>query len=243
MSNDSGMLMGAFDMGDRVVAACPPGGLAGLLRGSSIHGVKRVLLPDHVLYEPDAPAEHVHLIDSGQIRLYQVQDDVALRLVEILGPDEWFGAAALAGQANYGFRAQAAERTELLEIPREAFLDALARSPGVCGEVCRELAARYQRANDDAFRLIVDDCHTRLIDTLLRFGGGPAGSEQNDEVVLRLTHQELAKAVGAARETVSLALTQLREQNLLRTGRNQLSFNPDSLRRFRGVSGRRHARA
>ena len=49
-------------------------------------------------------------------------------------------------------------------------------------------------------------------------------------MVLRITHQQLAQAVGAARETISLALTQLRQRELLRTGRNQLFFNPDVLR-------------
>ena len=47
--------------------------------------------------------------------------------------------------------------------------------------------------------------------------------------------QQLAQAVGVARETVSLALTQLRHQNLLRTGRNQLFFDPEALRRFQGT--------
>jgi hypothetical protein len=53
-------------------------------------------------------------------------------------------------------------------------------------------------------------------------------------VVLNITHSQLAQAVGAARETISLALTQLRHQNLVRTGRNQLFFNPDTLKRLRG---------
>ena len=50
--------------------------------------------------------------------------------------------------------------------------------------------------------------------------------------MLRITHQQLAQAVGAARETISLALTQLRQQKLLRTGRNQLFFNPEVLEKF-----------
>jgi CRP-like cAMP-binding protein len=37
-------------------------------------------------------------------------------------------------------------------------------------------------------------------------------------VILWMTHEQLAQAVGAARETVSLALTQLRQANVLRTG-------------------------
>jgi DNA-binding transcriptional regulator YhcF (GntR family) len=50
--------------------------------------------------------------------------------------------------------------------------------------------------------------------------------------MLRITHRQLAEAVGAARETISLALTQLRHQNLLRTGRNRVVFQIDAMKAF-----------
>jgi len=40
--------------------------------------------------------------------------------------------------------------------------------------------------------------------------------------------------VGVARETISLALAQLRRRTLLRTGRNQLTFQPQALRESNG---------
>ena len=64
----------------------------------------------------------------------------------------------------------------------------------------------------------------------MRFSESAAATQHDGGVVLRITHQQLAQAVGVARETVSVALTQLRQRNLLRTGRNQLIFNPQALR-------------
>ena len=40
-----------------------------------------------------------------------------------------------------------------------------------------------------------------------------------------------------ARETVSLALTEIRLKNLVRTGRNQLTFNPAALEQFASRNG------
>jgi len=85
---------------------------------------------------------------------------------------------------------------------------------------------------------VFDDCNSRLLKALVRFSRSAAAMPHGDGVVLRITHEQLAQSIGVARETVSLALTQLRQQNLLRTGRNQLMFNPDSLRDFTRTKGK-----
>ena len=56
-------------------------------------------------------------------------------------------------------------------------------------------------------------------------------AEEGFDVVLRLTHEEIADAVGVARETVSVALMQLRRKNAVKTGRNRLTFSPEQLER------------
>ena len=69
------------------------------------------------------------------------------------------------------------------------------------------------------------------MDALIRFSHSSAASRDGSGVVLRITHEQLAQAIGVARETVSLALTEMRRLNLVRTGRNQLMYNPDELAR------------
>ena len=118
------------------------------------------------------------------------------------------------------------------EVPAERWHAALASTPEVAAEVIGQLARKLQAAHEDAGRLVFDDCNERLVKTLLRFSHSAAATRRDEsgEVTLRITHQQLAQAVGAARETISLALTHLRQRDLLRTGRNQLFFNPDVLR-------------
>jgi len=115
----------------------------------------------------------------------------------------------------------------------------LSHRPEMALELNRQLAVKLQASRDDAARLVFEDCNARLIRTLLHFSSSAASQPREDGVVLRITHNQLAQAIGVARETVSLALTQLRQQNLLRTGRNQLFFNPDTLRNFRVATNSR----
>jgi CRP/FNR family transcriptional regulator len=185
-----------------------------------------------VLFEPSTPARHVYFVNSGQVRVYQPGPDNSARLLEILGPGDWFGVAALAGSPTYGNRAVAVSSVVVTEVPAEKWLDLLSRTPAIATEWVGRLAGKLVAAREDAACLVFDDCNQRLIKTLLQFSRTAAATAHPEGVVLRITHQQLAQAVGAARETISLALTQLRQQKLLRTGRNQLFFNPDVLEKF-----------
>jgi CRP-like cAMP-binding protein len=185
-----------------------------------------------VLFEPSTPARHVYFVNSGQVRVYQPGPENSARLLEILGPGDWFGVAALAGSPTYGNRAVAVSSVVISEVPADKWLGLLSETPAVATEWVGRLAGKLVAAREDAACLVFDDCNQRLIKTLLQFSRSAAATAHPEGVVLRITHQQLAQAVGAARETISLALTQLRQQKLLRTGRNQLFFNPDVLEKF-----------
>jgi CRP-like cAMP-binding protein len=190
-----------------------------------------------VLADAGDPAVNVFFIHTGQVRIYQSGPENSARLLEILGPGDWFGVPALAGAEVYGARAVAVSAVTVSAVPAENWLALLSQQPGVATQWVARLAGKLVQAREDAACLVFDDCNQRLIKTLLSFSRSAAATPHPEGVVLRITHQQLAQAVGAARETVSLALTQLRQQKLLRTGRNQLFFNPEVLENFsrRGV--------
>jgi CRP/FNR family transcriptional regulator len=190
-----------------------------------------------VIYDVQSPADSVYFIQQGQVRIYSVNSDGSSRLLEILGPGEWFGAGALAGQKFYALRAVAVLGAVLVQVRVEQLFAALVRNPAQHIELTRQVASKLMLQTQESSRLVFEDCNQRLISALIRFSHSAASTQRDQDVVLRITHDQLAQAVGVARETVSLALTQLRQQNLLRTGRNQLVFNPDNLRQFRGGNG------
>jgi CRP-like cAMP-binding protein len=197
-------------------------------------GARRMEAPEGAtLFDPLTPAEDLYFIESGQVRIYQISPDGPTRLADILGPGDWFGIAALAHNATYGSRAVTVTRSMLCKLPANQLMGVLARQPSIAAELVAQLAGRLEAANEAAARLVFDDCNQRLINTLVKFSRTAAAAPQEDGgVILRITHQQLAQAVGAARETVSLALTQLRQRNLLRTGRNRLFFHPQALAQF-----------
>lgn len=215
--------------------------LSQLLRDASLQAHRIQVPAKAVVYQPDDAATNIHYIHQGQVRTYQVGPNASRRLVEILGADQWCGAAALARLEQYGEVAEAIVPTTLSIVPIERLFGLLSHQPQLAIELIRQLAEKLAAFREDAAGLVFEDCHHRLIRTLMHLSESPAASHTEDGVVVHITHQQLAQKVGVARETVSLALAQLRRQNLLRTGRNQLTFRPADLRTNGNGNGRNHA--
>jgi CRP/FNR family transcriptional regulator len=208
-------------------------GIATVFANPGLGGRRMNVADNSTVFEPHTSPDELYFIESGQVRLYQLGPDGSMRLSEILGPGDWFGIAALARAGTYGTRAVTVTTSVLWTLAAEQLFDLLRQEPDVAVELIGQLADRLETANEDAARLMFDDCNQRLINTLVRFSRTAAATPLGDGgVVLRITHQQLAQAVGAARETISLALTQLRQRNLLRTGRNRLFFKPEALQQF-----------
>jgi CRP/FNR family transcriptional regulator, cyclic AMP receptor protein len=203
--------------------------LAGLLREPALQPHRIQLPPKAVIYQPADPAKSIYFIQHGQVRTYQTSG-ASRRMVELLGPGEWCGAASLARHQTYGEAAEAIVPTTLTIIAADRLFAYLAMQPSAAAELIHQLAAKLTAFREDAAGLVFEDCNRRLVRTLVTLSQSPAASHNADGVIVHITHQQLAQKVGVARETVSLALAQLRRRNLLRTGRNQLIFKPQTLK-------------
>jgi CRP-like cAMP-binding protein len=205
------------------------GAVVGLFALPEIHAEGIEVSRGTVIFEQGSPAEHVYCIHRGQVRLFQVGKDGEERLVEILGPNQWFGCAALSDRGTHVTRAVAATAGQISKVCSTKLLEHVAQNPQAASQLIRHLASSVQSAREEASRLQFQDCNQRLIDAMIRFSYSAAATVQGSDVTLYLTHAQLAQAVGAARETISLALTEMRQRNLVQTGRNRLLFNRDTL--------------
>ena len=173
---------------------------------------------DESIYEPTSEARYLYQVATGQVRILQTGPQSASRLAAILGTGDWFGIYGLAGYDRCNSRAIAASPATVWSVPIERVRERIDALPAMEANLVHYLAKRLQMAQEEAARLVFDDCNQRLIKKLIHFSQSAAATSSEQGVVLRITHEQLAQAVGAARETISLALTQLRQRNLLRTG-------------------------
>src|SRR6187455_2803172 len=158
----------------RAVGATKNGEVSELLQDSSLGARLVEATTGTVLADAGDPAVNVYFIHTGQVRIYQTGPDNSARLLEILGPGDWFGVPALAGADFYGTRAVAVSAVTVSEVPADKWLALLSQQPGIATQWVARLAEKLVQAREDAACLVFDDCNQRLIKTLLAFSRSAA---------------------------------------------------------------------
>lgn len=180
-----------------------------------------------VLYRLGDPADAVFRIVEGLLKLSVSVSSGKERILAIAGPGEPVGAVA-AEQLRYLESAEAlSPRVRVRAVPRqdaEQLLDHdLARATGA------QLVRAYQALEDHELPV-----PARLARALLRLGArfGTSSEDGSIRLTLPLTHENFAAMVGAARETTTAALGEMRDEGVISGTRGRYRYRSDRLRAF-----------
>lgn len=168
-----------------------------------------------VIFQAGEVCTHLHLVCSGQVKLYQA-GPAKLHILALLGPGDVLDATPLLDNGPYIVTARAVTPVALYAVALAEAQQLLARSPALRLAILHLIAGQLRqyatRVNDLAFKQV----SARLAGVLLAYarpdgvvvpGGAPSGR--------RLSKKDLAALVGTAREVVVRALKRLEQQGLI----------------------------
>lgn len=166
-----------------------------------------------VLYREGDLADGVYLVRQGLVWLHAEAEGEGLTLA-LLGPWDLFGEEALVGGLRRGLSAQALAYTELLFGERRAVEALRARFPEVGAFLLEGLYRRLKAAEGRLLERRFPVAQ-RLARLLLQLGV---------EGEVSFSHQDLARMVGATRETVTKLLGEWALAGILDLGYRRLEI-------------------
>ncbi len=150
-----------------------------------------------VICEKDGPGDALYLIRSGRVRVYTTDEQGHEVTLHIYGPGSFFGELALLDGLPRSASVAAQERSDILVLPRQAFLTCLEAHPRILLEIItaitRRLRITTERAEQMAFLNIYGRIALQLLD-LAEKHGRPAG--EGTEIAMDLTPEDLASLSG-----------------------------------------------
>jgi CRP/FNR family transcriptional regulator, cyclic AMP receptor protein len=188
------------------------------MEARTIHGASPSRRYEHgeALIRQGEVRDCLFLIRSGAVRLAAVLPSGREVVVAVLGPGDLFGEAALLGHASpVDARALGAAVVQALPLPMIETV--IRRRPEAASEIVRLLASRLHGTSAALQEALAHDVPTRVSSRLrdLAAAHGRAGGD-GVRLSLPLTQEELARMVGATRETVNRVLRNLARRGLVR---------------------------
>lgn len=209
--------------------------LVNLALSPQANGQTRHVQANEPAWDPKTDAGTVVFVREGLLRVYHGVSEGRKRLVGLVAPGGFAAVESLAGANASATTIVAAEPSTVTLVDADRLVQLALSEPDAGRELLGQLARTAVQLNSQVTETTLLDCESQLVHALLRLGRTAVDDNGNGNaapeaagagrVTLRLTQQDLADALGIARETVNGMLQRLGEQQLIAKRRGRISFD------------------
>ena len=154
--------------------------------------------------------DSVLYIQHGRVKLSVVSEAGKAAVLGVLGPGDFFGEGALAGQPVRLASATAMIQSRILIVPKQQMIRQLHRQHALSDRFISHMLARNIRIEEDLIDQLFNSSEKRLARALLllaRYGK----QEKPIRMVPRISQDTLAKMVGTTRSRINFFLNKFKK--------------------------------
>ncbi len=186
-----------------------------------------------IVYHMEDPADALYFIRDGMVKISMYFPNGKEMILGLLGKYDIFGELLLLESERRPNQAEAVTDTTLIVMPEMEFQRLLQQQPRIAMKFIQVMSTRLWQAQQWQAEVGAFDAPGRLANLLLRLAGDfGVVSDRGTVIDLTLTQQDLAKMIGATRETVSHCLARLLEFGAVRRRRSPITVNVERLQEF-----------
>jgi CRP/FNR family cyclic AMP-dependent transcriptional regulator len=167
------------------------------------------------IYSQGDPAEGVHYIQKGGVKLSVINENGKEAVVAILGSRDFFGEGCLAGQSVCMATAIALVPSSILFIERKEMIRALHAEHELSDLFISHVLTRNIRVEEDLIDQLFNSSEKRLARTLLllaRYGK----EDQPHGMLPNISQETLAEMIGTTRSRVNFFMNKFRKLGFIK---------------------------
>jgi CRP/FNR family cyclic AMP-dependent transcriptional regulator len=169
-----------------------------------------VYAPKEVIFSQGDPCDSVMYVRSGAIELAVISHEGKEAIVGTLGPGDFLGEGALAGQPLRLATARATRLTTVLVVPKRQMIRLLHSHHTFSDRFIAHMLVRNTRLESDLIDQLFNSSEKRLARALLllaRYGTG----EKQPRSLPRISQETLAEMVGTTRSRVNFFMNKFKK--------------------------------
>ncbi|MGH2759769.1 MAG: Crp/Fnr family transcriptional regulator [Actinomycetota bacterium] len=169
-----------------------------------------------LIVTPGAEEQLLYILKKGAVRLYRLSRDGREVTLGTLAPGDVFGTLPLFGALSRNTFAEAATEAVICKISEPQLASLVERHPDIAITLLRIVGERLSAAEDQIEDLAFRSAEQRIARALMKM---LEGSKRHK---LAVSHEQIARTAGVARETVTKVLGGMERHGWIKTGYRSL---------------------
>ncbi|WP_316752269.1 response regulator [Pedobacter gandavensis] len=186
-----------------------------LIAARKVRAVKKKQI---IYYEGDS-VSGVYLVMNGKVKTFKLSEDGRELLTGMYGAEDYFGITSLLLNAPYKESAEALEDSTVCMLPKDLMDDLLSRYPDVARQFIHLISNNLQDKEEQLLQLAYHSVRKRMAEVLSRLC---KQEDQDVEMILRVSRDNLAAMAGMATETVSRILSDFKDEGIIERKGSQI---------------------
>lgn len=174
---------------------------------------------NQILYFPDDASSTIYMLKAGKVKISKMSSDGKEIILALLHPGEIFGEMSIAGQEKREEVAEATEDSVICTVNLQDLLKMMEMNPKFNLQITKLIGFRLKKIQSRFESLIFKSAEERIKsfigDMAEEYGRKILGNENEREIRLKLTHEDIAKLTATSRQTVTTVLNDLGKSGII----------------------------
>lgn len=176
-----------------------------------------------LIFGPHQPLQALFLLKKGRVRLYRASEDGKQLTVDLLGDGNIFGETSTFSLNDDQVYAEAMSDIYLCVIGKKEFESLIEKNPKLAVKFIEILSARLKDTYEMSEQIALRTVRYRVLSLLLKLSEKFGRRNKDWQTIdIQVTHHDIATMIGSTRETVSVTMSDLKKEKLIK--KSTLSF-------------------
>ena len=179
----------------------------------------------NLIFLEESEGKNLFFVVEGSVKVTRLSKDGREVILAMLNAGDFFGEMSLLDGEARSANVIALEKTEVLSLNRDDFLDVLHDYPEIAIQLLKEMTSRLRKSDRQIVSLSLSDAEKRIALCIVRFAD-EQGVIKNGQVTIPKIpiQQDIANMAGTSRETVSRAMSLLTEEKYIERNGKELKI-------------------
>lgn len=187
------------------------------LKDAELHQIARIRVhrnyeKGEIIFNEGDPADGFFVVVDGRVKIYKVSSDGKEQILHIFGKSHPFGEVPVFAGQRFPAIAQAIAPSQLLFLPRQAFVELISENPSLALNMLAVLSLRLREFTVQIENLSLKEVPGRLASYLIYLSEEQGGAES---VQLKISKGQLASLLGTIPETLSRIFGRMSDSGLI----------------------------